>query len=265
MVHFYLGAHEASWLEELDVPMFLSRRRFGRNTDRNKTLFTPGRPRGRPPRWPKPKQGWALDSGGFTELILNGGWPIGADQYADEVEQLQLEVGKMAWAAPQDWMCEPGMLRKTGLTVREHQDRTVENFLQLRQRLGELVIPVVQGWTIDQYLECVELYQAQGVELEQEPLVGIGSICRRGQDHVIFQIVATLRQRYQLKMHGFGVRGSALQLMSHMLISADSMAWAYHASRRPPLPGCTHVTCASCKRYALQWREHLLDQIGAVA
>ena len=39
------------------------------------------------------------------------------------------EVGGLQCAAPQDWMCEPQIVAKTGLSVREHQQRTVENLL----------------------------------------------------------------------------------------------------------------------------------------
>jgi len=30
-------------------------------------------------------------------------------------------------------MCEPPIIAKTGLSVREHQERTVENFIELEQ------------------------------------------------------------------------------------------------------------------------------------
>ncbi len=30
------------------------------------------------------------------------------------------EIGCLLWAAPQDWMCEPWITAKTGLTVAEH-------------------------------------------------------------------------------------------------------------------------------------------------
>ena len=38
------------------------------------------------------------------------------------------------WAAPMDSMREPAMLASTGLSVEDHQRRTVANFLQLRER-----------------------------------------------------------------------------------------------------------------------------------
>ncbi len=40
--------------------------------------------------------------------------------------------------APMDWMCEPAMLARTGLTVEDHQRRTSANFLELRERGPEL-------------------------------------------------------------------------------------------------------------------------------
>ena len=45
-----------------------------------------------------------------------------------------------------DWMCEPAMLARTGLTVAEHQAGTVANYLELRAAAPELpFIPVLQG------------------------------------------------------------------------------------------------------------------------
>jgi hypothetical protein len=38
----------------------------------------------------------------------------------------------MDFASPQDWMREPVMIERTGLSVREHQARTVANYLDLR-------------------------------------------------------------------------------------------------------------------------------------
>ena len=51
------------------------------------------------------------------------------------------------WAAPQDWMCEPAIIAKTGLAVVEHQRRTVTNFLELQALAPDLpFIPVLHGW-----------------------------------------------------------------------------------------------------------------------
>ena len=33
----------------------------------------------------------------------------------------------------------------------------------------------------------------------------------------------------------------------------DAMAWSFDARRSPPLPGCTHKSCANCRLYAARW------------
>ena len=138
---FYLGTHEPAWLKDLNVPLFISLRRL----ERRKSS-------------PVAVHRWALDSGGFTELHKYGTWRITASEYAEKVVKYADEVGMMDWAAPQDWMCEASALKATGLSVGEHQDRTVRNFLELRELLGEVVVPVLQGWSRDSYLECEEKY-----------------------------------------------------------------------------------------------------------
>ena len=66
------------------------------------------------------------------------------------VRRYRDEIGGLEWAAPMDWMCEPFMLAKTGLTVAEHQARTVANYLELRSLAPELpFVPVLQGWSLD--------------------------------------------------------------------------------------------------------------------
>ena len=53
----YLGTHMDGWLAHVGVPLFVSHRRLVRR----KTL-------------PMARSGWALDSGGFSELSMYGGW-----------------------------------------------------------------------------------------------------------------------------------------------------------------------------------------------
>ena len=123
---FYLGTHEASWLGWVDVPLFVSHRRLA---DRR--------------RLPRARCDWALDSGGFTELALHGRWRTAVSEYVQAVARYAADIGRLEWAAPMDWMCEPSMLTATGLSVREHQQRIVANYLELRNR-GPF-IPVLQG------------------------------------------------------------------------------------------------------------------------
>jgi hypothetical protein len=244
---FLLGTHRPGWLACLAVPLMVSHR----------TL----RPRKRLPRAAGP---WALDSGGFTELGLHGRWHTTAAEYAEAVARYQAEVGRLAWAAPQDWMCEPAMLARTGLSVARHQALTVDNYCTLRQLAPGLpVIPVVQGWDLPSYLACVDRYAASGVDLTAAPLVGLGSVCRRQASGEIAAIAAAL-VRAGLRLHGFGVKLRGLAGYADLLESADSLAWSYAARRRPPLPGCRgHKSCANCPRYALGWRARVLAALEA--
>lgn len=238
-MRFWLGTHETSWLQRTDVPLFISHTRLRQRV-----------------RLPRARGPWALDSGGFTELDRHGGWRTTVNEYVEAVALYSAEIGRLAWAAPMDWMCEPHMLAKTGLTVREHQERTVQNYLDLRD-LGPF-IPVLQGWTLDDYEACIGLYLEAGVDLWSLSLVGIGSVCRRQSTSEIEEIVWALGGASGLPLHGFGVKARGLDKYATALESADSMAWSYQARRNPPLEFCSHKSCANCIHYAMRWRDRQL-------
>jgi hypothetical protein len=216
-------------------------------------------------RLPHAANGWALDSGGFTELRLHGRWRTTAAEYVAAVRRYHDEIGRLEWAAPQDWMCEPFMLARTGLSVRQHQQRTVANLLELRALAPDLpFVPVLQGWTLADYVHgCVELYDRAGVDLAAEPLVGVGSVCRRQATGEIEAIVHSLAS-LGLRLHGFGVKAGGLVRYADCLASADSLAWSFEARRAAPLVGCQHGNCANCRRYAAAWRERTLARLGVV-
>jgi hypothetical protein len=242
---FFLGSHQPAWLARVDVPLMVSHR----------TLHARR-------RLPRARARWALDSGGFTELAMFGRWQTTPAAYADAVARYAEEIGQLAWASPQDWMCEPAMLARTGLTVQHHQALTVDNYCTLRQLAPHLpFIPVVQGWSISDYLACIHRYQQAGVDLAAVPLVGLGSVCRRQATGQIGAITGELA-RAGLRLHGFGVKRGGLARYADHLDSADSLAWSIHARHRPPLAGCTsHRNCANCPRYALAWRAQVLADL----
>jgi hypothetical protein len=244
---FYLGAHQPHWLWRAGFPLFVSHRQLARR-------------RGLRPATCR----WALDSGGFTALTLDGRYLMTAGQYAEAVTGYAERIGGLDFAAPMDWMCEPFMIERTGLSITEHQHRTVANYLELRQIAPGLpLIPVLQGWQLPDYLACADLYQSAGVTLAGMPRVGIGSVCRRQSTGQIAEIVSALAAR-GLRLHGFGVKTGGLHLYGHQLASADSMAWSYSARRAPALPGCTgHRNCANCLAYATRWRDRVLTQYAA--
>lgn len=265
-MNFFLGTHHATqtWFN-LEVPLFVSRR-----------VLTTKK------RLPSPRAEWALDSGGFTELELYGGWRTTEDEYVADVERFA-EMGHLSWVAPMDWMCEPFMLRRTGLTIAEHQRRTIENFLRLRERLGHLVIPVLQGWTLEDYKLCWEHYERAGVDLLDEKLVGVGTVCRR-QDTTEAELVFS--EFSNVALHGFGVKLAGLNAYQGLLSSCDSMAWSYegrrlarrHDRQDPLFPwpkrmlcGRMHPSehrarsCSNCPEWALRWRQTIIERLEVAA
>lgn len=152
-----------------------------------------------------------------------------AKEYAGKVKRISNECGNLTWAAPQDWMCEPFMIEKTGLSVKEHQRLTTENFLELRSLGCESVIPVLQGFAKQDYLEHLDQYDRYGIRLSQEPIVGVGSVCRR---QGTLEALAIFRSLYvqNISMHGFGVKMNGLKLYKDLLVSSDSR---WHG-RSPP-------------------------------
>ncbi|HYF06160.1 MAG TPA: hypothetical protein VD970_00955 [Acetobacteraceae bacterium] len=266
-MRFYLGTHALSHMERTSVPLFVSRRRLSAVVN----------------KYPRAAGPWALDSGGFTELQLYGAWRVTPREYVDEVRRYAGEVGGLEWAAPQDWMCEPPILEGgwwlrgervppgtqgaawfagTGLSVAEHQVRTVTNYLELRTFAPDLPwVPVLQGWSISDYRRCVDLYGEAGVDLRSLPRIGIGSVCRRQHSAEIAHIVSTLAAE-GLRLHAFGLKLRGLTRCADALTSCDSMAWSYDARRQPALPGCTgHKNCANCLTFALQWRERVVERV----
>ena len=166
----------------------------------------------------------------------------------------------MDWASPMDWMCEPFITAKTGLSVETHQKLTVENYCILHERWPELpIIPALQGFALEEYVRCVDFYAEAGVDLAAEPIVGLGSTCRRQHTQEVREIVEELYDA-GISLHGYGAKITGFSMYADKLASADSMAWSFVARYQPPLPGHTHKTCANCLEFALMWHEKALAQ-----
>jgi hypothetical protein len=249
-MRFYLGTHEVQWLGDgrfAHVPLFLSRRRLAQRR-----------------ALPRALGAWALDSGGFTELQMHGAWTVAPKAYVAEVRRCRDEVGGLCWAAPQDWMCEPLVIAGgrgahgirfagTKLSVREHIRRTVENFVELRSLAPDVpFIPVLQGWTLGDYLDCAELYERATIDLRAEPLVGVGTMCRR-QATLEASLILYALASAGCRLHAFGFKVGGLRQVGDTVRSADSMAWSERWKHKPPLPGHRHRHCNNCPEAALRW------------
>lgn len=242
---FFLGTHHASWLARTDVPLFISRRAL----EQRRSL-------------PRARGTWALDSAGFTELSLHGRWTLSANAYARLVERAATEIGGLAWAAIQDWMCEEAILKRTGRTVAQHQRATIDSWLTLKSIAPHLPwAPVLQGWTRGDYLDHLDAWARTGVDLTTLPVVGVGTVCRR-QHTLRASLLLSELASLGLRLHAFGFKTAGLLSSHEWLVSSDSLAWSLNARRNPPHPDCDHVRCSNCLRFALDWRERLLDRLA---
>ena len=172
---------------------------------------------------------WILDSGAFTEVARHGGFRLPAKVYAEQIVRWQ-RCGRLLISVAQDYMCEPFVLERTGLTVADHQRLTIERYLELRTAVAgrARLMPVLQGWTVSDYLQHVYDY---GRLLEGHAWVGVGSVCRRnGSPRDVFDILRGIKlMRPDLRLHGFGLKLTALSHsgVRNLLYSCDSMAWSY--------------------------------------
>lgn len=245
---FWLGLHHASWVTQTDVPSMLSYRTLYRR----KSL-------------PRALGGWVQDSGGFTELSLHGAYQTAPRVYAERTRLHAQQIGQLEWAAIQDWMCEDLVLGKTGLDVAEHQRRTVQSLLDLRELAPEMPwLPVLQGRELEDYLRHIELYAAAGVDVAALPLVGMGTVCRRQHTMVAVRLIQGVASQ-GVKLHGFGLKVTSVLRSSQYLASCDSMAWSLDG-RLPKGGRCKrerdHAKCGNCLDYAHLWRQRLLDRMS---
>jgi hypothetical protein len=162
-------------------------------------------------RKPVPCLDVMVDSGAFTKLAKHGCYPEPVEVYARQLHRLWTQgVVNITIAAAQDYMCEPFMLEKTGLTVLDHQRLTIERYDALVEALDDLfpggvpfeVMPVLQGFLISDYLRHIEMY---GDRLTPGMWVGVGSVCKRqGNAAVIEDLLLAIKgARSDLRLHGF--------------------------------------------------------------
>lgn len=175
---------------------------------------------------------WIMDSGAFSTITTHGGYPHPVDEYAAHIRRWRRN-GHLVAAVSQDYMCEPAMLAKTGLTVSEHQRLTIERYdALLRCDVGCYILPVLQGYAPSDYVAHMTQY---GNRLGGGAWVGVGSICKRNKSPslILDVLIAIKTERPDLRLHGFGLKITALGngTIRALLESADSMAWSFAARR----------------------------------
>lgn len=210
---FYVGCHHPS-----DAHHF-ERAFISINTIRNR-------------RSPFAAQHWVLDSGAFTELNTHGYYRHTVAEYAHDAARW-IGNGHLDAIVAQDYMCEPFILDRTGLTIADHHRLTIERYDELAaEQLPAYILPVLQGFAPGDYLNHLDLY---GNRLEHGAWVGVGSVCKRqGRPESVLAVLRGIHQaRPDLRLHGFGVKLTSLRhpAVRRILWSADSMAWSFAARK----------------------------------
>lgn len=242
---FYLGIHKPNWLlnNNLVCNTFLSYRQLCKYKKLSPVLSN-----------------WGLDSGGFSELSINGFWSISESQYVTDVKRFMKEIGNLDFVSPQDWMCEPYILKKTGKNVKEHIYLTIKSYLNLMNK-DIPVIPVIQGFTTDEYTYCIDQYYQHNINLDGK-MVAVGSVCRRQSTKEAVDIFSKIRSLLKKSIiHGFGIKTKGIPLLKNLINSSDSMAWSFNARKNPALEMCkSHKNCANCIIFAEKWLERLKNK-----
>lgn len=106
------------------------------------------------------------------------------------------------------------------------------------------------GYDPEDYVRHIAMY---GDRLEPGMWVGVGSVCKRnGDPESIVAVLAAVRAvRPDLRLHGFGVKQTALEHpgVREMIDTADSMAWSDAARKQG--------RNANCWREAKAWADRV--------
>jgi len=174
--------------------------------------------------WPD----FALDSGGFVALNKWGDYPFTAEDYLNLIDHMQ-----PSWAASMDYPCEPDIAKGTKLSVNERIMATVEYAVYLSRR-NEKIIPVLQGYTPDEYEQCYRLLSSK----MRVTRLALGSVCKRQSTREIADLCWELTQFLPaVPIHGFGVKLRALAFPETWALfsSIDTNAWEfYHRTKYWP-------------------------------
>jgi hypothetical protein len=166
-----------------------------------------------------------LDCGGFTMMNKFNDYPFSVVNYANLVARLRPH-----FYATMDYPCEPEISRSLGLLSNEQRiAATVANAVELAEWESQLpgqMVPVIQGYTIDEYLECLCQYQEAGMVRDY---MAVGSMCRRISNEELGNLIPALYYAAQkvgcTKLHYFGLKLSpAVQRYADMIWSRDSAA-----------------------------------------
>jgi hypothetical protein len=141
---------------------------------------------------------WMIDSGGAPQTIkAHGGHPDTIDDYLSYIQNPPIKYGdeidpqrelpaqertdtgdiEIVQFALRDWPCEPDVQSALGLTVEQLQHRTLVDHINMMNRIEDMnldakPVAVLQGWTVEDYLDCIDMYRDHGLLTDMDQLPG---------------------------------------------------------------------------------------------
>lgn len=172
-----------------------------------------------------------IDSGGFGVHKRFGEYPYSLDQYLEYVNYM-MDHWPVKEVAILDYPCEPEVNRQTHSTNLDRIRATVENAIRCYDTDASIPwVPVIQGFTVEEYFICWGLYQDAGIKAD---LWAIGSVCARKRIGGIRRIVTAVKDRTRQRIHAFGLNLPSIEdpQVFFALESSDSAAWNWWARNR---------------------------------
>lgn len=225
------------WIEEHQVPLLTNAmHRWSYNTDRFLDMW-------------EYDTFHTIDAGGYNVqarfVDLHGN--IDADQqdvYAEHLKEypfypwtldeyhefLSEHTHEFEWATIMDYACEDRFNELWSVEDRIEKtfEATIEHFNKLQDSSADYkLLPVLQGRSLDQYLEFYDRLNAHGIPTDH---VGVGTICRISSENKIVELEQDIRENTNIdRIHGFGVKVDAYK-KGATFDSGDSQAWNYAPS-----------------------------------
>ena len=182
-------------------------------------------------RYPSPRTRMFLDGGGFTFFSKQGDYPFSPDEYLKLVEHPYYGYRPLLWAAL-DYPCEPEIVRSSQSNL-DRIEATLDHLSYLkRYATHEGMVPVVQGYTLDERFHCLDRMASAGLT---SSFMAIGSLCALPDVKKIDEIVTAIGDyaeknlSHPVAWHLFGVKTSYFKLTNSTgwpyVFSFDTAAW----------------------------------------
>jgi hypothetical protein len=219
--------------------------------------------------YPSPRTRMFVDSGGFSFFSSSGDYPFGPDEYLRLIEHPYYGYRPLAWASL-DYPCEPETARADGLTSNlERIEATLDYLAYFTERsTWPGLVPVVQGYTVDERLYCLEQMARRGLT---RPFMAIGSLCSLTSESEIDQAIAAVGSLaadmlpFPVAWHVFGVKLSYFTLRQPMglpyVFSFDTAAWGLGETGEAKNPKGD----AEKRLRFFRYRDKVLPRLAAVA